>query len=74
MVESDCNQVRIYSEHFDTEGEYDHVTIDGETYSGSVEIDQIVAPKFTVGFVSDGSVTKTGFELSWSCHIEAQGK
>ena len=33
IVESGCEQVRIQSTHFDTEGDFDHLTIDGEVYS-----------------------------------------
>ena len=73
-VESECDRVRIVSTHFDTEGGFDHVTIGDQEYSGSVEIDQVVGPSFTVAFASDGSVTKTGFELTWSCDVQVLGK
>ena len=68
-VESDCfDQVRIFSNYFDTESGYDEVTIDGQRYSGNIEIDQLVESSFLVSFSSDGSDTKTGFELEWICY------
>lgn len=72
-VESECAQVHILSTHFDTEGGFDHVTIEGVEYSGIAEVDQLVGPKFTVVFASDGSVTKSGFSISWACNVQAQG-
>ena len=67
-VNSGCDNVRIVSTHFDTEPGFDHVTIEGESYSGfGGQVDQIVPGTFTVSFVSDHSVTSTGFELTWSC-------
>ena len=75
IVESDCDQVRILSERFDTEPGFDHVTINGEVYSGSDAIDQVVDQSdFSVMFLSDGSVTGTGFVLLWSCYAQIQGK
>ena len=82
MVDSECNRVRIVSTYFDTQHVYDYLTIDdhgdSETsdaeYSGddqlntgTVEIDQIVGPSFTVRFKSNTAVTHTGFSLFWSC-------
>jgi len=69
-----CNKVRIRSDHFDTEGGYDYVTIGEETYSGEDQIDQIVDSLFTVEFYSDGSVTASGFQLSWECDVVPQSK
>ena len=68
VVESDCREVRIVSTFFDTEGGFDHVTIGEDSFSGSDSIDQIVDRDFTVYFTSDGRVTKTGFQLTWSCY------
>ena len=52
---------------FETEKDYDFVTIDNTKYSGSTEIDTILSTNFTVVFQSDGSVTKNGFVLNWNC-------
>ena len=68
VVNSECESVHITSTHFSTEGGYDHLTIDEESYSGTVEISQIVGSSFTVSFSSDQSVTNTGFTLLWSCY------
>jgi len=67
-IESDCSSIRIWSTLFDTEQTYDYVTIQGEKYSGTAAISVTVpAGNFIVYFHSDGSATKTGFALSWTC-------
>ena len=45
------------------------VTIENEKYSGNVEINKKVPGNFTVGFKSNGIVTKSGFILNWRCKL-----
>ena len=71
-VKSECEKVRIVSITFDTEGGFDHVTIGDQKYSGCMNIDQVVDGTFTVGFSSDGSITKSGFVLGWTCALESK--
>ena len=67
-VESNCNKTRIFSTLFDTEEEYDLVTIDGTMYSGVTVLDLMVPNTFFVGFSSDSENTYSGFVLLWECH------
>ena len=67
-VNSDCDEVHIYSMRFDTEGGYDYVTIGDSTFSGSNQVVNLIMPAaFEVAFHSDYSVTRTGFSLAWQC-------
>jgi len=59
---------------FATEGQFDHVTIDGQEYSGIAEIDQIIDGSFSVAFSSDGSITSSGFVLEWECFVPMEGR
>ena len=52
---------------FETEEDYDNVTIDDTQYSGSTAIDTILSTNFTVVFQSDESGTTNGFVLNWNC-------
>ena len=67
-IASDCERVRIWSTKFDTEAQYDFVTIEGIQYSGTEQINLTIEKNnFIVRFQSDTGVTKTGFVLSWTC-------
>ena len=55
------------STFFETEEDYDYVTIDDTEYSGSTAIDTILSTNFTVVFQSDESETDNGFVLNWNC-------
>lgn len=69
-VESDCDQVHIYSEVFDTEADFDYLVINGASYSGSGNISQIVPGNFSLQFSSDNSENASGFILHWTCSNE----
>ena len=66
-VYSDCKLVRIRSTLFQTEKEYDYLTIGKTVYSGKTKIDRILSTNFTVGFSSDNKRTDKGFVLNWEC-------
>ena len=59
--------MEVTSSHFYIEQNYDFLTIDGETHTGSESIYQEVPSYFTVSFTSDESETCTGFILDWRC-------
>jgi len=67
-ISSNCENIRIRSSSFDTEANYDYVTISGQQYSGTAGIDVTVpAGDSVIKFHSDGSSTRTGFVLTWTC-------
>ena len=66
-INSNCETVHILSTLFKTETYWDKAIIDRIQYSGNTNINQIVSTNFTVGFLSDGSITDEGFILNWSC-------
>ena len=55
------------STKFETEVEWDYVTIEEIKYSGTIEIDTILPTNFTVEFHSDSGMTGEGFMLDWNC-------
>ena len=59
--------VRIRSKLFQTEKEYDYLTIGNTVYSGKTKIDRILSTNFIVGFSSDNKRTDQGFVLNWEC-------
>lgn len=65
-ISSDCESVRIRSTWFKTE-KRDYVTIGESKYSGTRNIDIIVASYFTVRFYSNNKGTDKGFILNWKC-------
>ena len=71
-INSECEQVKIISTHFQTERPY-VVTIEGMRYSGNgTVVNQIVGGSFSVIFTSDRMVqhlttSELGFVLEWSC-------
>jgi len=69
-IDSDCNQVRIISTQFNTERNYDFLTIGHQSYHGSVNINQVFGQSVSLSFSSDRSVTRPGFVLTWSCNIQ----
>ena len=67
-ISSNCHSVSIWSSSFDTERNFDFVTINHQQYSGTGGFTVTVpVGNVRVQFRSDGSVTKTGFVLLWSC-------
>ena len=52
---------------FETEENYDFVTIGNFMYSGNTSIDSILLPNFTVVFQSDNMYPAKGFILNWNC-------
>ena len=69
-ITTNCNEVRLWSTAFDTETNYDYVTIESQRYSGTTGITVTVpAGNFVVQFHSDGSSSKTGFVLLWECEV-----
>ena len=77
-VNSYCqNGVMITFSRFDTEYDYDKLTIvDGVSqteYSGDLGAFQhpkfISNNSFIVAFASDSSITASGFELNWECIV-----
>lgn len=69
IVQADCDQVHVESVYFDTEQCCDHLTIENETYSGSISISQMVPGSFALSFSSDNFQTHSGFALQWMCLI-----
>ena len=55
------------STKFETEVDYDYVTIGETKYSGTIEIDTILPSNFTVEFHSNSVGTVEGFMLNWNC-------
>ena len=66
-VQSNCEHVRIRSKMFQTEKNYDFLTIGDIKYSGSEQIDIIHSSNFSVTFDSDKGETEKGFILNWNC-------
>ena len=70
-IETDCENVKIESTKFDVETYYDFVLIDDGTYedwyTGGDPIEQDVPSAFSVTFMSDDTITKSGFVLNWYC-------
>ena len=67
-VNPPCEEVRVISTHFDTEGNADVVDVKGVKYSGTANINQNVrGTPFDIKFKSDGDTLKTGFTLTWQC-------
>ena len=66
-VYSDCESVRMISTKFETEYDWDYVTIDDSEYTGTGRLDIILPTNFTVEFYSDDSGTDEGFTLHWNC-------
>ena len=67
-INSACAEINIMSREFETEAQYDVVTIDGVMYSGSSIINQhILNNSFGVSFTSDNVSAGRGFILDWSC-------
>ena len=72
-IKPDCDRVSIVSTKFDTELNFDYVTIDKVRYSGaSTNVDQIVSIRswnyqFTVSFTSNNNKSASGFVLEWEC-------
>ena len=72
-INADCVEVSIVSTQFDTEVNFDYVTIDNVPYSGrqwymgTTVVTEIVQSPLVVSFSSDGSITDEGFVLEWEC-------
>ena len=67
---SECDQIHVVSESFETEGCCDHLTIAGVEYNGNDVINTVIdSDRFVAVFTSDGSITSTGFVIHWSCHF-----
>ena len=67
-INSACAEIQIMSREFETEAQYDVLTIDGVMYSGSSLINQHISNNsFSVSFTSDNVGTGSGFILDWSC-------
>ena len=71
VVEADCDEINIQSEMFQTEENYDFVTISYEeknqTYSGEQLVNQNASSTFSIKFESDDAYTDAGFVLRWIC-------
>ena len=71
IIEADCDEVNIQSERFKLERGYDFLTISdqekSQRYSGKQLVNQNVSSSFSIKFESDGSGTKAGFVLKWTC-------
>ena len=69
-VDSDCSSIHLVSTHFDIEGCCDLLTIAGLEFSGSPVINRVIeGSSFVATFTSDGSVTRSGFTILWSCYV-----
>ena len=67
-VESDCTNIHVVSQFFATEEYGDYVIINGQTYSGEVNISQIITrSNFVADFHSDEINTNMGLRLNWFC-------
>ena len=67
---ADCSNVKLISTSFETEAGYDYVTVAGMRYEGTVLISVTVPNATVVRFHSDGSTTKSGFILKWTCDVQ----
>jgi len=67
MIESNCENVRIWSKFFETEEDFDFLWIGDKRYSGNDKINQTMANNSTIRFKSDRSTNKKGFKLIWNC-------
>jgi len=73
MIESNCENVRIWSEFFETEI-YDILWIGTKKYYGcwtwlgsKIKINQTMTNNTTIRFESNGVLNKKGFKLIWNC-------
>ena len=73
-ISPSCDQVRIYSTNFNTELNYDWLTLtesgatEGERESGEgLCVEYVMATPVSVQFTSDGSETRAGFRLNYIC-------
>ena len=66
-IPANCPMVNLVSRTFETESRSDYVTIAGTRYEGSDSINIKVPSSTLLHFKSDGSVTKSGFVLEWTC-------
>ena len=67
MIESNCENVRIWSEFFETEKENDFLWIAKKSYHGNATIDRTINSNSTIRFKSNEETNKKGFKLVWSC-------
>ena len=71
-ITTDCDQVRISSERFNTRG-HDIVRIDDETFTGNEPVDTaILSHSFKVVYIPDYEYIadedkKSRFKLDWKC-------
>jgi len=72
-IAANCSNVNLISTQFETEAEYDYVTIAGTRYEGTESMSVTVPNLTVVHFHSDGSTTKSGFILKWTCEDNLQG-
>ena len=66
-ISANCQIVTLVSTRFETEPGYDYLTIAGHRYNGSASIKITVPTPTIVQFHSDGSATRSGFVLQWTC-------
>jgi len=79
VISSACSAVRIVSDYFGTEYNYDFLTIDpqganliyhgGPTWGTDIYIDVVIEKSdFEITFTADGAWPDTGYKLRWFCN------
>ena len=66
-VHSNCPAVHLVSSYFETKAVFDILTIFGEEFSGSTQIDTVVNSSFIATFKS--GCGGNGFKIIWSCYM-----
>ena len=67
MIESNCENIRIWSELFETTKGFDFLWIGENEYNGNDKINQTMTNNSTIRFKSNRWVDKKGFKLIWNC-------
>jgi len=71
-IESDCDNINIYTESFHLEHNYDHLSIQTDdwnrSYTGNRDFNLYTSGgNIELIFTSDGSVQEDGFVIHWQC-------
>ena len=67
ILQSKCANVKIWSEFFETEENFDFLWIEDNEYTGNQKINQTMPNNSTVRFMSDKYTIAKGFKLIWNC-------
>jgi hypothetical protein len=73
-INANCATVNVVATSFNTEAGYDYVIIDGHSFAGLNSVISLhLGNTFDVTFTSDGSVTRSGFDINWYCVTDFNG-